>query len=243
MANLMLHSGGKAIERETLEMVETPVGSGRWQPIPHYTLFNLVDQTILQNGLQIENVQMGIAKDGARFFALMDISSDMTGYRLTIGLRNSHDKMFPAGMVVGSRVFVCDNLAFSGEISIARKHTIHIMDDLPGLVVGAVGKIAIAKQSQDKRIELYKEYFIDDYDVHDMVIKSVDYGIIPNQAIPAVLKEWREPSFEDFKSRTAWSLFNAFTFIGKRFPVSELAKRTVKLHGLFDIFTGFEREE
>ena len=240
---LALHSGGQAIERKELEMIETPAGSGIWKPIPHATLFNLVDQTILQNGLQVENVQMGIAKEGARFFALMDIASDLSGYRLTIGLRNSHDKMFPAGMVVGSRVFVCDNLAFSGEIEIARKHTIHIMDDLPGLVVGAVGKIAIARESQDRRIQLYQDFFIDDYDAHDMVIKAVDFGVIPNQAIPAVLKEWRTPSFPDFETRTAWSLFNAFTLIGKRFPVSELAKRTVKLHDMFDMFTGFQKAE
>jgi hypothetical protein len=32
-----------------------------------------------------------------------------------LGLRNSHDKRFPAGLVGGSAVFVCDNLAFSGE--------------------------------------------------------------------------------------------------------------------------------
>jgi hypothetical protein len=29
-------------------------------------------------------------------------------------------------------VFVCDNLAFSGEIKIARKHTRFIVRDLPG---------------------------------------------------------------------------------------------------------------
>lgn len=240
MKGLILHSGGQEIEYKDLEMVETPEGSGWWRPIPHKTLFDLVSDTVTAGGLAIQDTRMGIAKNGARFFALMDIASDMTGYRLTIGLRNSHDKMFPAGLVVGSHVFVCDNLAFSGEISIARKHTIHIMDDLPGLVVGAVGKIALAKDNQDKRIEIYQQFPIDDYDAHDMVIRAVDNGVIPNQAIPAILKEWREPTFEDFTDRTAWSLFNAFTFIAKKFPVAELSKRTVRLHGMFDMLTGFE---
>lgn len=239
--SLMLHAGGKAVDYKELELVKTPDGSGIWQPIPHKTLFDLVSQTALDSGLMIENTQMGIAKEGARFFALMDIKSDLTGYNLTIGLRNSHDKVFSAGLVVGSHVFVCDNLAFSGEIQIARKHTVHIMDDLPGLVVGAVGKIAIAKESQEKRIELYRGFAIDDYDAHDLIIRAVDYGVIPNQAIPAILKEWREPSFPDFADRTAWSLFNAFTWVGKRFPVVELAKRTVKLHGMFDMLTGLEQ--
>lgn len=240
MNGLMIHAGGKEIEYPELEMVETPVGSGRWQPIPHKTLFDLATQTIRDNGMTIDSFRMGLAKDGARFFALMNIHSDTTGYQLTTGLRNSHDKMFPAGMVVGTRCFVCDNLAFSGEIQIARKHTIHIMDDLPGLVIGAVGKLTMVKERQDQRILAYQGFGIDDFDAHDMIIKSVDYGVIPNQSIPAVLKEWRTPTFPDFEARTLWSLFNAFTFVQKRFPVAELSKRTIKLHGMMDMLAGIE---
>lgn len=238
MKGLSLHSGGREVDVEELEMVETPEGSGRWCPIPHRTLYDLVSNTVVNSGLVIDNTVMGINKEGAHFFALMDIKSDRSDYRMTIGLRNSHDKIFPAGIAVGSRVFVCDNLAFSGEIAIARKHTVNIMRDLPGLVTGAVGRIAIAKESQEKRIEVYRGFGIDDYDAHDLIIRSVDYQVIPNQSIPQVLKEWREPTFPEFQERTLWSLFNAFTFVGKRFPVSELPKRTVKLHGMFDMVAG-----
>lgn len=238
---LMLHSGGEEIDRAGLQELLTPMPERTWHPIPHHTLFDLVYETVSDNGLKIVAVQMGIAKDGARFFALMEIGNDRVDYNMTIGLRNSHDKTFPAGLVVGSRVFVCDNLAFSGEIQIARKHTIHIMDDLPGLVVGAVGKIAIAKKSQEERIELYRGFPIDDFDAHDIIIRSVDYGVITNQAIPYVLDQWRDPNYQDFKERTAWSLFNGFTQVMKdRYPVAELPKRTVKLHGMFDKYTGME---
>lgn len=238
MKELMLHSGGIRIDREELAKIETPAREGIWQPIAHRTLFDLVEKTITDNGLQIESVDMGVAREGKRFFALMKMMAENSDYCMTVGLRNSHDKSFPAGLAVGSNVFVCDNLAFSGEISIARKHTIHIMDDLPGLVIGAVGKIAIARQSQDIRIAAYRDFPIDDWDAHDMVIRSVDYGIIPNQAIPQVLEQWRKPAHIEFQDRTMWSLFNAFTEVSKRFPISELAKRTVKLHGMMDGLVG-----
>ena len=52
-------------------------------------------------------------------------------YCWVLGLRNSHDKTFPAGIVAGASVFVCDNLSFSGEIKFARKHTRFIVRDLP----------------------------------------------------------------------------------------------------------------
>ncbi len=236
--DLMLHAGGKFVEREELMEVKTPEPMGIWRPIPHETLFDLIEKTVIDNGLKIAQTQMGLAKEGKRFFALLRMQEMVKAdYALTIGIRNSHDKSFPAGLVVGSNVFVCDNLCFSGEIAIARKHTLHIMDDLPGLVVGAVGKISIAQKVQDIRIASYRQYYIDDYDAHDIVIRATDYGVIPNQAIPQVLSEWRNPTYADFKERTAWSLFNAFTQVAKRFPVADLARRTVKLHGMFDQFT------
>lgn len=45
-----------------------------------------------------------------------------SGLRL-VGLPNSHDQSYPAGLVAGTSVLVCDNRAFAGEVKISRKHT------------------------------------------------------------------------------------------------------------------------
>jgi hypothetical protein len=37
--------------------------------------------------------------------------------RFSIGIRNSHDKSLRLGLTAGLRVFVCSNMAFSGEFS------------------------------------------------------------------------------------------------------------------------------
>ena len=62
-------------------------------------------------------------------------------YNTVIGLRNSHDKVISAGVACGSGVFVCDNLCFSGEVKLARKHTANILTDLPHLVRGIVENV------------------------------------------------------------------------------------------------------
>ena len=52
-----------------------------------------------------------------------------------------------------------------------------------------------------------------------------------------VLKEWREPSFEDFRERTAWSLLNAFTTVlGARLGSNpqQYAALTMKLQDHLD---------
>jgi Acyl-CoA dehydrogenase, C-terminal domain len=46
------------------------------------------------------------------------------GCRFAIGLRNSHDKSFRLSCTVGVRVFVCENLAFSGDFTaVLAKHS------------------------------------------------------------------------------------------------------------------------
>src|SRR5205807_1578946 len=66
-----------------------------------------------------------LAREGQRYFGLLQIVNGTfhDDYSLIMGIRNSHDKAFPAALCLGSGVFVCDNLAFSGEIKLARKHT------------------------------------------------------------------------------------------------------------------------
>ena len=114
-------------------------------------------------------------------------------YCLVLGLRNSHDKTFPAGVVAGASVFVCDNLSFSGEVKFARKHTRFIVRDLPMLVQSGIGHLTEKWHAQTVRFEAYKEKRIDDVGAHDILIRAADVGVVSNRLIPAVLKEWREP--------------------------------------------------
>jgi hypothetical protein len=37
--------------------------------------------------------------------------------RFSIGIRNSHDKSIRLGLTAGLRVFVCSNMAFSGDFT------------------------------------------------------------------------------------------------------------------------------
>src|SRR5262249_51585397 len=85
------------------------------------------------NGLHVVQEGHGLWRDGQRYFGLMEVrnGSNADDFGLVVGLRNSHDKSFPAALALGSRVFVCDNLAFSGEVKLSRKHTTYIWRDLP----------------------------------------------------------------------------------------------------------------
>ncbi len=155
-----------------------------------------------------------------------------------VGIRNSHDKTFPAGLVAGTKVFCCHNLCFRGEVQIARKHTRFAERDLRHLTARAMGQLGNKRESRGHRILRYNETTIHDQRAHDIVIRALDAGAITTTQVPDVIREWREPSHSQFQPRTALSLFNAMTEVHKRVNPHTACRRGKALYGLFDSETG-----
>lgn len=241
--DLCLHAGGLRVTESALKSVQTPEPSGTWHPIPHHALVDEVYESVLNSGYRIVNNVHALANNGARYFGMLQVEredEDQADTCMIVGLRNSHDKRFPAALVVGNGVFVCDNLAFSGEIRIGRRHTKYIMRDLPAVVTTAVGKLGDARHAQDTRIAHYRQHELTDRETHDLLIRSLDSRVIASSRIPKVLEQWREPNHPEFAKdgKTAWRLYNAFTEVLKSTTVTALPAATLRLHGLLDQVVG-----
>ncbi len=236
--NLMLHCGAQHVQRDALARCTTPPSTTTWHPIPHHRLLDQVEQAMTGTELVVANEAHALSRDGNRYFGLMEVANGHTesDWSLIIGLRNSHDQTFPAALAVGSVVQVCDNLAFSGEVTLARKHTRHIERDLPELVDRAVGRLGDLRDRQQDRITNYKQSMLDDREAHDLMVRAVDHRVVPVTALPTVIEQWRQPEYEQFTEdgKTAWRLFNAFTEALKGRSLDMLPKRTQALHGLMD---------
>ena len=166
MSSLCLHAGGYAVDYADLLNVSAPAATHSYKPVRHHDFWNLVTDTVEDQGFKILNTQHALAKGGLHYFGLMEIAKSETeflkdGFSTIVGARTSHDKKFPAGLVCGSQVFVCDNLAFSGEINVIRKHTTRVHVDLPQLIYDAVLQLGSLELNQIKQIESYKGVKID----------------------------------------------------------------------------------
>ncbi|RRJ96974.1 DUF932 domain-containing protein [Opitutaceae bacterium TAV4] len=237
--NLCLHCGAAAIERDALRHVRTPLSTPTWTPIPHLRIIEQVERALTAVYLSIVAQAHSLSHGGDRYFGLIQVQngSQHDDYAWVLGLRNSHDKRFPAGIVAGAQVFVCDNLSFHGEVQIARKHTRFINRDLPMLTERAIGQLVDRWHSQDTRIARYQDAAIGDTEAHDLMIRAVDSGVCPVSTLPKVIHQWREPDHEAFRPRNIWSLFNGFTEALKgNLPL--LPARTQALHGLMDGYVG-----
>jgi hypothetical protein len=238
--NLILHCGANLADRLAVEKVKTPRSTDTWTPIPHIQLITQVERAITANNLTVGTFAHSLSHDGARYFGLMEVQNGDShdDYCWVMGLRNSHDKSFPAGVVAGASCFVCDNLSFSGEVKLARKHTRFICRDLPHLVEAGIGRMLAKWHDQATRFDAYKDKRINDTVAHDLVIRATDVCVCSNRLVPAVLHEWREPKHEEFQRRNVWSLFNSFTEALKEGSLADLPKKTEALHALLDSHVG-----
>jgi hypothetical protein len=230
---LNLHSGGELVAYEALREMETPPATPTHVPIPHFRLIDLVRTTLGMYGHQIVEEHHALDHEGQRYFGLMSLKSEWTGYTDTLGLRNSHDKAFPVGIGFGSRVFVCSNLAFIADTTIKRRHTANLKRDLPGIIGEMIEPLALHREAQARTFERYKHTMLTDERADHAVLNMYREGIINVQRIADVAREWDTPSFPEFDERNAWRLFNAATYAltGR---VVERPDATPKLHKVID---------
>jgi len=232
--------GTKQVDFSEVKSVETPEATESWRPIGHSFLVNRVQDQIQDNGWEIVDTYHSLHRFGQRYFGLFHIKgteADNDDRGTILGLRNSHDKCFPAGLCMGNAPFVCSNLIFTNEVTLARRHTKNILNDLSQVIARTLGKMTETWTSDEQRIEAYKEYELGNEQAHDLVIRAYQNGAISKAKIADVVEQWHTPEHDDFSDRTMHSLYNGFTHVLKG-GVHALPNRSVALHGVLDSEVG-----
>lgn len=117
---LLAHKGAVVVTRAELEGIEAPEGTETWKPVKHATLVSALTEAITNHQRYIVKEEFAIQRDGKVLFGVMDLKwGETIEYRAALGLRTSNDKTMSIQMVAGARVFVCDNLVFSGDSIVA----------------------------------------------------------------------------------------------------------------------------
>ena len=230
---LNLHSGGELVGYDALRQLEAPAATPTHVPIEHHRLVDLVRGTLHMFGHEIVEEHHALDHEGMRYFGLMELRSPYTGYRDTLGLRNSHDKSMPVGIAFGSQVFVCSNLSFIGDYVVRRRHTANAKRELPGLLMEIIEPLALQRERQAGKFEQYRYAMLTDERADHAILELYRQGVVNLTRVPDVLREWDKPSFEEFDQRNAWRLFNATTF-ALNGRIAENPSATARLHQIID---------
>ena len=238
--------------------VPTPAATLTYEPVPYSVMLDLIGNCARNQGMNIDlqKAEFGLARNGQRMFGYVNLENmnhfdNQVG--MALGFRASHDKSLKVDICFGTRVFVCDNMAFtsySGEGIIANKiyhkHTSGVFSTLPERINIALSEAVQYKSFHEKFYGRLAEVNLNDTEAYATVVRAMRAEAITNNDVPVVADEWdyqgnppiieARPWHKEFMPRNAWSLFNAFTEIHKDYqsknPV-EASKRSIRLSEFF----------
>ena len=252
---LMLHAGAAAINRDQLAALPLPAALGPRHVVrPFISDVELVDQFLRDEGYIITDEAFGVRNDKhdmpADFFGVLSVAPARSGeyipagtadFAMQIGIRGSYAQNFTRGIAVGNTIFCCDNMAFSGEITVGTKQTLNVGDRLPGLLRDAVARIPAFAEHQITRFDAYKGRPMQQRSGDAILIECVRRGILNPSQIGKALEYWDAPEHAehtDRGQRTAFTLYNSVTEALKqpsgKSNIMPLWERTIPLTALFD---------
>jgi hypothetical protein len=235
MPRLLLHAGGWSATKADLAAVPVPDPTESYHPVPYGRFLEEVEMHIPRFGLKIEREDFALAREGNQMFGVLTCRNGRPdeSWSLAIGLRSSYDRSLAVGLVAGTRVFCCDNLAFSGEVQAARKHTRNVFRDLPDLIYRMLTNVSSMKSRIAEEVEAMRYRPVTEPEAHHLMVEGMKGGVVAASQLPKVLDAWEKPRHEEFAPRTAWSLYNAFTEVLRGQSPRAQMEGSLRLSSLF----------
>jgi hypothetical protein len=239
-AVLSAHKDTNLVTRETLRALPAVIGTDTFKPVAHIELVETFERELNRRDIQIIREQFAISKNGMKLFGTLDLTlNGVEGMAAALGFRTSNNREMALQGIAGMRVFVCDNMAFSGEtIILRRKHTsgLNLLDE----VVEALNQYEIHYRQLKAEIGDLRSYGMEDVAakvlIHDIFAKQ----IMPVRYMPEVSNVYfnefvtsAEPKYAAFNDRTAWSLLNSFTEVAKEMPLTTRMDATQEIGAIF----------
>ena len=235
MEGLTLHCGGEVATYDQIGAVPLPEATDTYAPVSHKDLVDKVveiTQDILH--IKLDKAGYGLGSDGDHFFGHLRFKNPKANKEmgLCVGVVNSYDKRLKVRIAAGANVFVCDNLAITGDITYARKHTTGVWPDIEDAITQNIGGADAAFEQIIEDAERMKMTEITDDVAYQVMGLLYGRGILQNQMMTIARKQWINPEHKQFVPRTQWSLYNAINSALKKARPGDIMEKHRALHRL-----------
>ena len=230
--------GSRFITKDELSLLEVPAKTESYTPVPHNQLVETIEMISkdMLSGYSLVKSQYLIAREGQRLFAVVVFGREGDSeLGLTVGFRNSYDKSMAIGIAIGANVFVCDNLAFTGDITILKKHTLNVWKNLEDATISTLYRSQKTFNLMAEDFERMKAWPLSDEEAFRNVGLLYGKGLLTPRQLPVVKREWMQPSCPEFEERTMWSFYNACTEALKSCPPMVVMEKHVACHSLLSL--------
>jgi len=237
MRGTLSHANSELVTREELMAIAPPVGSETWQPIAHGDLVLAIERQLRARGIEIAGEQYAVQRHGARLFAVLDLSLERTVETCAaMGIRTANDRSMALEIAVGVKVFVCDNLAFSGDlIALRRRHTTGF--DLDADIARAMGRYQAHQLTLQQKIAAIQARLIGDDEAKALIFEVFRREILPIRHFKPVAEAYFNPRPEmtDCAPRTLWGLYNALSRAVRAMAPAPAFEATVEFGRFFGL--------
>lgn len=230
MNGIMLHCGGESVSRQELDLIKLPEKTDSYQPLSHFELANritTVAQDMLSDYVMVSE-SYGIARKGNQLFAVLNFRGESKEMAMSVAFRNSYDKSLAFGLAFGSSVFVCDNLALTGDIVVMKKHSKTMLDGLDDTIIANIFRARQAYQKILFDSDKLKRRPMDNNQAFELMGLLFGLDLVGPRQLSKLKQEWLKPSYEEFRHRTAWSFLNGYTECLKSTPPLDIMERNAR---------------
>lgn len=229
-----------------VRMVPVPETTRSYTPMPHGDLIDTITTQLSHHLPQyhIVNKQYGLAREGQQLFGLMTLKKNdydvvdaeivEDSLDISIGFRNSYDKSMSVGIVGGAKVFICDNMMMSSDaVKFMKRHTKNVLKEFDYMLWTNLPELQHQFVSLKQAKAALEEVEIEHEQGYEFLGRMFGNKLLTPVQLSSAVEDWRTPSFQAFKPRTAWSLYNAATWGLKKGSPSLAIQRYCNAHDWF----------
>ena len=203
---------------KSCELVRPNGVSNRWQGIQHGELVTKLEERMDAAGWKFEDRKIAVDKTGFDMVGAWNLEvpgfSEMSDQKLAIGFAHSNRCKRALRLLVGSTVLVCTNGMATGEIVLAKKHTIGL--SLESEIDEGLKRYLEAAEEIPLRSAALKTTEISEEQADHILMAAGRIGLVGFPILGQVSKEFLHPTYADNGDKTAWGLYSAFTHVIKK---------------------------
>ena len=218
---LLNHCGTHRAEERIVRSIPAPQWTKTWHPVSHGQVIASLEQSCTALGLGVKKREYSISKDGHRMFGAWDLDLGRQGMGYSLGFRNGTNKDLLLGICSGTRVFVCDNLCFSGSFIRFRKHTGGLdLDELDLIGREAITGAVVEMEKMGAWQEGLHEIWVPKRDRKELIYDMATRGVFS----PGQLNNYLGALQEELQLRRGRSLDNAHSLFSMHGAATRLMR-------------------
>lgn len=219
---------------EQIRQIPIPDATNTYAPVSHSNIIDAVQENLDKSGLSIVNKTYNGNGNGEQLIGMYRVNQGNEEMGMMIAFRNSYDKSMACGFAAGTEIFVCSNGMITGEISMYRKHTGTVINEIDNKIIQSINSLEnyfnILNYDREnmKNIEINKRVtaeLLGRMYIEENLINSTQLNIIKRELI--------SPTFEEFNNSSAWDFYNHCTYSLKKSSAMNMMQDHINIHEFF----------